>query len=122
MKERFKGKYEKELPVKRQIIASYIPIVHLFVCVSLGWRYGTLALLITGLMGYIFATVVSLIFGLVDLRYLVDPDKADTIRLFLLLGFVVIISWLVLHGFVFWHYIKKHNARVKANKSDVSSS
>lgn len=98
-------KYVKELDVTLNIIGSYIPIWNLIVAMNLGWRYGTLSVL----------THVVVLYGLIIMgSVLVNTDNIG-------LGLLLIFSSLPMNGIITWFFIKKHNDRVKANKSGISS-
>ena len=106
---RFKneGKYVKELDVAKNIIGSYIPIWALIVAMNLGWRYGPLS----GLTHF-FVLYTVIIFGTIFIR-----EGSDTASLLLtVLGLIMIVSSFPLHGLITWYFIKKHNARVRANR------
>ena len=67
--ERFKGKYERELPVRRNVIGSFIPIWNIIVLTNLGWRYGTLAILTITLVSFALLGLFILfgvILGIID--------------------------------------------------------
>lgn len=100
------GKYERELDYVQNIIGSFIPIWAFFVLMNLGWRYGTLSLLTNYVM--IITMVVSGI-------SLIGNGTAPMLNKSL--GIVLLISMIPLHGFITWYWIKKHNARVRANKN-----
>jgi len=103
------GKYEKELPVRKNIIGSYIPGWAFIVMMNLGMKYGTLALLSNIALVWGGGIIGSVLISADDLYIAV-------------IGLVLILSLFPLHGLITWYFIKKHNARVRANKSNVSSS
>ena len=106
---RFKneGKYVKELDVGKNIFGSYIPIWALIVAMNLGWRYGTLSVLTN-----FFVSYTLIILGVIFIS-----EEMDIVSLYhTVLGLIMIVSSFPLHGLITWYFIKKHNARVRANK------
>ena len=114
------GKYEKELPVRRQVIASYIPIFNIGVLMSLGWRYGS----------RLFAEWFTLYFGMYFLKYVIVGEIAkyptEYHRYFYPNEYffnmstvdIQIYFWtLVLYGLITWSFIIKYNARVRSDKN-----
>lgn len=99
-----KGKYVKELPVKKSIIGSYIPVWALMVAIDLGWRYGTL----------LFLSNIALIWGVGIIGTALTYSDNFYMEM---IGIVLILSIFPLHGLITWYLIKKHNARVRANKN-----
>ena len=106
-------KYEKELPVVENIFGSYIPIWSLIVFYNLGTKYGTLSLVTHWIM-------VGCIFVIIFLT----SDYSDNItssEYINPIGIAGLISIFPLHGLITWYFIKKYNARVRANKSSKTA-
>ena len=146
--DRFKGKYERELPVRKNVIGSLIPIWNIIVLTNLGWRYGTLTILTVTLVFFAllgFFTLLGVILGiddnyddvyLDDLTYdcmssddqLGDCEPVSMTEMTWIMTnvmrnvmpSVLIIVYLGLQGLITWYFIKKHNTRVRANNSNIS--
>src|SRR3989304_6792165 len=102
----FKGKYEKELPVKENVIIANFPILAWIAFIRLGWRYGSIA----------FLTHFGIIAGLATIVMVLFVEKEEyTIDTLPLAGYVVIGGTVALYFFSYslavWYLIKKHNAR-----------
>ena len=111
----FKGKYEKEIPVKENIIIASLPILAWIVFIRLGWRYGPIAFLI-------HAGIVA---GLATLFYVLMKDTVEdmtnpSIAFYIIVGGIVALYFFS-YSMAVWYLIKKHNARVIANKNSSTS-
>jgi len=114
------GKYEIELPVKRTILTAYVPFIHIFVYIKLGWRYGLSALIISHVT--LFSLVVVTRFFAEISGMMLEYGNLEEWRSYLLYAITSFTLALVLHGLIIYFFVKKYNARVRDNKSNIASS
>ncbi len=110
------GENEKELPITRTILTAYIPVIHIFVYIQLGWRYGLPALIISHVT-LISLVALAMFFAEIS-GMLLAHGNLEEWRWYVLYTIVTVVLALVLHGFIIRFFVKKYNARVRENKRE----